>query len=501
MNLENFNENWKVELPKFDIPAMREHTKNAPTWLHVGAGNLLRGFIAPYQQNLLESGDTSTGIIVYEPFDSEIIPAVFAPHDNLTLAVKLNADGTTKKRVIASIADAFSCDLERLAQVIANPSLQLISLTITEKGYIVSPETVCKDPTTASTALEQIVLGLFSRFESGVMPPALVSMDNFADNGAVLYAAISTIADAWLNATTVDDGFTEYIKSIKCPCTMVDKITPRPSQSVAKSLAAEGFEYTKITMTTRGTFVAPFVNAEETGYLIIEDDFPLGRPPLDKAGVHLTDRETVSRAERMKICACLNPLHTILAISGMLLGYPSISKCMGDQRLVKLIRTAGAEAMTVVPHPGIIDPVKFLNEAITQRFPNPFIPDTPARIATDTSQKIPVRFGVTLRARADKGTTDLSAIPFFIALWLRYRMGIDDSGIKINLSPDPELPAALNILYGLPFGKSIDLRPILSDENLFGVDLYEMGLGKKIEKYFAKLSLGEKSVSNELTFF
>ena len=492
------------ELPRFDIPEMVKRTKAAPTWLHMGAGNIFRIFVAAVQQDLLEKGLTDTGIIVYETYDEEIISKVFAPYDNLTLGVTLNANGGMEKRVIASVANAFASDMERLAQIIANPSLQMISLTITEKGYSVTPKTVCKDPTKATTILEQITLGLFSRYELGAKPLALVAMDNFAENGTKLAEAIATIADTWLASATVDDGFTEYVKSLKYPWTMIDKITPRPSLEVAKELAAEGFVDTKIHETSKNTFIAPFVNAESAKYLIIEDSFPNGRPPLEQAGVYMTNRETVRKADHMKVCACLNPLHTILAVSGMLLGYPTIAACMKNEGLVKLLRRAATEALPVVPDPEIIDPIDFLNEVLTKRFPNPFIPDTPARIATDTSQKVPVRFGITLQERQKRGLpmTEMEAIPLFIALWLRYRMGIDDKGDKLELSPDPYLPQDLNILYGLPLGKKVDfrpiLRPILSNEDLFGVNLYEVGLGEKIEILLAGLSSGVNAVSAKI---
>jgi fructuronate reductase len=209
--------------------------------------------------------------------------------------------------------------------------------------------------------------------------------------------------------------------------------------------------------------------------------------------------------DQMKVCACLNPLHTILAVSGMLLKYPTISACMKDKRLVKLLRQSASEALPVVPNPGIIDPAVFLNEVLTERFPNPFIPDAPARIASDTSQKVPIRFGITLKERHEKGLpmSELEAIPLFVALWLRYRMGTDDTGAKMELSPDPRLPEALNILYGLPFGKGaeVDLKPILSNANTFGVNLYEVGLAEKIQKLFAEVSSSPNAVSKMLDKF
>ncbi|MCL2387797.1 MAG: mannitol dehydrogenase family protein [Defluviitaleaceae bacterium] len=501
-SLSNASEWQGYDLPKFDVPAMVARTKAAPTWLHMGAGNIFRIFVAAAQQDLLEAGLVDTGIIVYEAYDENIVPKSFTPYDNLTLGVTLNADGSINKRVIASMADAFSCDLARLKEVIAAPSLQMISLTITEKGYAVNPDTVCEDPASAQSTIEQIVAGLLSRFEAGSPPLALVTMDNFAENGAHLAGSVIAVAEAWFAKGKVSEEFLVYAISQKFPWTMIDKITPRPSEDVAKMLAETGYEDIEITQTPKNTFVASFVNAEAAKYLIIEDDFPNGRPPLEKAGVYMTDRETVRKTDQMKVCACLNPLHTILAVSGMLLNIPTISACMKDERLVKLINKAANEALPVVPNPEIIDPAAFLNEVLTQRFPNPFIPDMPARIASDTSQKVPIRFGVTLKERTAKGLpmADLEAIPLFVALWLRYRMGVNDKGEKMELSPDPRIPEALKALHGIPLGEAdkADLKPILSDAATFGVDLYEAGLGEKIEALFVELSSSVGAVSKKL---
>lgn len=101
----------------------------------------------------------------------------------------------------------------------------------------------------------------------------------------------------------------------------------------------------------------------------------------------------------MKVCTCLNPLHTALAIFGCLLGYTLISEEMKNPLLKKLVETIGwKEGMPVVINPGILRPEDFLTEVLTVRIPNPFMPDTPQRIATDTSQKLPIRFGETIKA-------------------------------------------------------------------------------------------------------
>jgi fructuronate reductase len=402
---------------------------------------------------------------------------------------------------MASIAHAFSCNLSAVMEVVANPQLQIISFTITENGYKVIPEKICRNPDSAVTTIEQAAAGLYSRFVAGGKPIALVSMDNFAENGTVVEKAVVTIAEAWYNNGYVPPEFIDYVKTMAYPWTMIDKITPRPSEDVAKMLAEDGFEDMDIHKTQKNTFVAPLVNAESAQYLIIEDKFPNGRPPLEKAGVYMTDKETVRKMDQMKVCACLNPLHTILGVAGPLLKLPTIAACMKDARLVKLLYQAAEEALPTVAHPGIIDPKDFLYVVLTERFPNPYIPDTPERIACDTSQKIPVRFGVAMKARKEKNipVENLQAVPLFVALWLRYRMGLDDTGAKMELSPDPLLPDAVKVLNGINFGEKVELRPILSNAEIFGVDLYEVKLAEKIENLFYKLSAGAEAVSRKLS--
>ena len=112
---------------------------------------------------------------------------------------------------------------------------------------------------------------------------------------------------------------------------MIDKITPRPAESITAALTEEGFEDMAPVQTAKHTYIAPFVNAEVPQYLVVEDRFPNGRPALEKAGVYMTDRDTVNRTERMKVTTCLNPLHTALAVCGCLLGYTLIADEMKDQ--------------------------------------------------------------------------------------------------------------------------------------------------------------------------
>ncbi len=161
--------------------------------------------------------------------------------------------------------------------------------------------------------------------------------------------------------------------------------------------------------------------------------------------------------------------------------------------------------MPVVVNPGVINPVDFAKEVIEKRLPNPYIPDTPQRIATDTSQKMKVRFGHTIKAymnRPDLDPASLKYIPLVIAGWCRYLMEIDDSGNEMTLSPDPMLDTLRQYIGGIKIGdvSSVGdkLKPILSNSELFGLDLYKAGLGERIENYFKEMIAGKNAIRETL---
>ena len=95
-----------VKLPAFDHAAMTAATKEHPIWVHFGAGNIFRGFIARLQQPLLEQGLVKGGIIAADTFDFDIMDQIYAPHDSMTLMVSLKPDGSMEREVVASIASA-----------------------------------------------------------------------------------------------------------------------------------------------------------------------------------------------------------------------------------------------------------------------------------------------------------------------------------------------------------------------------------------------------------
>ena len=524
LNLESLKnrEGWKgYRLPSFDYEKIKKNTMENPKWIHFGSGNIFRIFPAKLCQRLLDAGLYDSGIIAGEGFDGEIIDRIYKPHDNLTLAVTLKADGSIDKEVIASVIEAVKCDRNSkeewdvLEKAFRNPSLQMVSFTITEKGYaLYNPAgelfpfyqaDFAKPIDESGVFLCCLTYLLYLRYRENAAPLALVSMDNCSHNGDKLKAAVQTIAKAYLENGSVDEGFLSYISDetkVSFPISMIDKITPRPDESVREMLAKDGFEDNEPIITSKHTYIAPFVNAEEAEYLVIEDKFPAGRPALEKAGVYFCDRETVDKVERMKVTTCLNPLHTALALSGCLLGYTLISKEMQDEDLCKMVHILGyKEGLPVVTDPGIIKPKDFIDEVLEKRIPNPFMPDTPQRIATDTSQKLSIRFGETIKSYMASSTLDVSSlnvVPLVYALYLRYLLAVDDEGNEFTLSPDPMTDTLQPMLKGITLGSTGDfssqLRPLLSNEKIFGLDVSATPLFRKVVDDFTAMVSGKGMV-------
>ena len=494
---------WEAKgyrLPQYDRETMICRTKAEPTWLHFGAGNIFKALHGMAAQRLLDAGVLDRGIIAVERTDRG-----GEKNDNLAVVVTLKADGSVEKNILGAIAE--TCYLyggeERLREIFRAPSLQLVTFTITEKGYSLSGDDVKADlaaaPAEAKSYMGKVAALLLERCKAGAAPIAMVSTDNCSHNGDKLKAAMLAFAEAW-----GDEGFLTYVRDggkVSFPWTMIDKITPSPDLSVGAMLEADGLEGFAPVRNARGTVKAPYVNAEESEYLVLEDDFPNGRPPLEKAGFFFTARETVDKVERMKVCTCLNPLHTALAVFGCLLGFEKIADEMRDEDLRKLVETIGyREGLPVVTDPGIIQPQAFIDTVVKVRIPNPFMPDTPQRIATDTSQKLPIRFGETIKAYLASDTLDvqdLKLIPLVFAGWLRYLMAVDDRGEAFQPSPDPLLEKAQAYVAGVELGREPDcskLEGLLRNAAIFGVDLVEAGLADKVCAYFKELTAGPGAV-------
>lgn len=511
-----------IALPGYDVEEVSERAKKEPKWVHFGIGNIFRVFIGGIADGLLEKGILDRGITCVETFDYDVVDKIYKPYDNLGLNVILHGDGMREYKVLGALAEAVkaqSSDLaqwNRLKEIFSSPSLQLVSFTITEKGYALHradgtwlpyvQADIQNGPDKATGAMAVLVSMLYERYKAGKYPLALVSMDNCSQNGSKLRQSVLTMVEEWKKAGYVDNDFINYVSDetvVAFPWTMIDKITPRPSEQIAADLEKLGVENMQPVVTGKKTYIAPFVNAEKPQYLVIEDSFPNGRPALEQGfGVYLTDRKTVNLSERMKVTVCLNPVHSATGPLGVVLGYDLFAHMLNTNAdMMKMARmVAYDEGLPVVQDPGILAPQAFVDELFNDRFPNEYLGDTNLRLAVDVSQMVGIRFGETVKAYVEKygDASRLTAIPLGIAGWLRYMLAVDDEGKKYELAPDPmneEIQEQLkDIVIGQPETFKDQLKPILSNERLFFTDLYKDGIGEKIETMFREMIAGPGAV-------
>lgn len=463
-----------------------------------------------------------------ETYDDAVVSDIYGKYNNRVVRVVTKADGSQDRELFASVADAIyagpvgddTTSFDRLKEIFKQSSLQVVSFSITEKGYHLQSGAgeffppvaadIKNGPAKPQNNMALLVSLLLTRFENGAIPLTLMSTDNFSQNGDKLKDSVLTIANQWLANGFVKQDFIDYLSDknkVGFPLSMIDRITPNPSETIATDLKNDGFEDATILHSEKHTNIAAFTNTEEAHYLVVEDDFPNGRPDFEKAGVIMTDRNTVNDADEMKVTTCLNPLHTALAIYGSILDYHSIADEMQNEDLVALIKQIGyVEGLPVVKDPKVINPQEFINELLTKRLPNPYTPDTPQRIASDTSQKLGVRYGVTIQHYVDDASRDpktLNFIPLVIATWLRYLMAVNDKGDTFEPSPDPMFDELHAQVAGLKLGDANvevhdAVKGILSNKTIFNMDLYAVGLGDKVEAYFKQMLAGKGAIAQVL---
>jgi len=495
----------KYQGPIYNRNTMIRETAENPSWIHVGCGNFFRACIAPLAEDLLNQGLMTKGIIGCVSHNLDVVDTVYAPYDNAYLHVQLHGDGQLSKQAIGCIADIlklnlrYSHDLLTMRKYIQSPSLQIVSFCITEKAYpSADMQRNCQtdihqdfdtEPSHAKTLFGIITSLLYQRFINGKLPLALMSFDNFARNGDVLKNTIIEYAYAWCSKGFVPTDFIQYLRNpslIAFPWTMVDRITPLPSNQVAQILQEDGYCNAEIIITKKCSHVASFCNTEKHWYIAMEDAFPNGRPPFEQADVRMASQHQVEQTERMKVCACLNPVHTALALSGCLLGYQRICDAIKDKDLYNFVhQLAVKELLPLVSKESLWDAKEFLSEVLNQRLPNKYLPDSPQRIACDTSLKMPIRFGTAISWHGRHGSVHmLDGIVLVIALWLRYLLRIDDEGNAMEISYDPNLECNSiiqnNGLYGIDSYDHSKLLLLLQNKALFKENLKEIGLSTKI---------------------
>ena len=397
--------------------------------VHLGVGAFHRSHQAMYVDRLLERGQAQEwgicGVGVL-PSDRRMAEVMAAQDGLYTLVVK-HPDGTFEARVVGSIVEYLLApdDPDRVIEKMADKTTRIVSLTVTEGGYNVDPATgqfdaadpdVVRDlqPGAAPrTSFGLVVEALARRRTRGLAPFTVVSCDNIEHNGDVArrsFLAFATLRDPDLGAWVE--------REVSFPNSMVDRITPATTDDDRAEVARRF-----------GVGDGWPVVAEPFTQWVLEDRFPLGRPPLEDAGVQVV--ADVDPYERMKL-RLLNASHQALAYLGHLAGFRLVHDASQDPlfRAFLLGYMEEEATPTLLPVPGIdLDDYR---RSLLDRFSNPHIRDTLARLAFDGSERLPKWLLPVVRENlATGGEVRRSAA--VVAGWARYAESVDEDGQPIEV--------------------------------------------------------------------
>ena len=408
--------------------------------VHFGVGGFHRAHQAMYIDQLLERGlarDWGICGVGVMPADLRMRDALDAQDGLYTLILK-NPDGTRDVRVIGSILEYRYApdDPEAVIELLAAPTTRIVSLTITEGGYQIE------------NAGDLSVFGLVTealsrRRARGIASPTIVSCDNIEGNGDIARQAFTGYADK------VHPGLSDWMaEHTKFPNSMVDRITPVTTPDVISGLADE-FDIDDQWPVVAEPFTA----------WVLEDDFADGRPPLEDVGVLTV--EDVTPYELMKL-RLLNASHQGLCYFAYLSGYRLVHEAAGNPLFAEfLLAYMDSEATpTLKPVPGI--DLSDYKHTLIERFANPGVRDTIARLCADSSDRIPKWLVPVIRANLDTGEPiRLSAA--IVASWARYAEAVDEDGEPIEVVD--QLADSL-----IPIAQSQREKPLafIENEALFG---------------------------------
>ena len=417
-NLRRFSD--AVRVPTYDRNAL------TPGILHLSVGNFHRGHMAVYLDELFEQGEDLDWAVIgasLRPSALEMRKSLKA-QDYLTTVVEL-APSAISAHIVSSMVDFLPSDPLEILDVLSDGKIRIVSLTITESGYYIDaatgefsanhPEMIrdAKSPDTPVSLFGVIVKALKLRRDTGIEPFTVLSCDNLPGNGDVTRQTIVGLAS--LSNPELADWIAS---SVSFPNSMVDRIVPATTDR-ERQLVKDNF----------GINDELPVVCEPFCQWVIEDNFPSGRPHLEKVGVEfVTD---VSGYELMKL-RILNAAHASMCSPALLLGHHFVHEAMEDPDILKYLKTLlTQEAIpTLKPLPGV-DYDQYLDKVL-ERFSNTEIGDTISRIAEEGSERQP-KFILPAVIDALAAGKPVDGFALEIALWCRYCLAEDEQGNLIDV--------------------------------------------------------------------
>jgi mannitol 2-dehydrogenase len=448
-----------------------DRSKVTASIVHFGVGGFHRAHEAMYLDTLMDDGKAlewglcGVGAL---PQDRTIIDTLRQQDGLYTLVVK-HPDGRREPRVIGSIVEVLFApdDPQAVVDRLADDQTRIVSLTITEGGYLVNQVTGEFDAQDAAiqadlaadlaggdaptTVFGFIVAGLDRRRRDGRAPFTVMSCDNLPDNGDVARRMICAFA------RLKDPELADWMEAeVAFPNCMVDRITPVTAPEDIEGLAADF-----------GVADGWPVVCEPFTQWVLEDRFGLGRPPFEDAGVQMV--EDVVPYELMKL-RLLNASHQALCYLGYLAGYRYAHEVCQDPLFARfLLAYMEREGSPTLPDVPGVDLDAYRHQLV-ERFANPEVRDTLARLCAESSDRIPKWLVPVIKANLrDGGAVDLSAL--VVASWARYAEGVDEQGEPIEvvdrLKDRVMAAAAKRADDPLAFIRDRDLFDDLADDERF----------------------------------
>jgi fructuronate reductase len=448
-------------LPRGILKPEYDRTAVTTGIIHLGLGAFHRGHQAVTTDALLKD-DPRWGILGVSLRSPDTRDAL-KPQGGLYSVTASDGAGH-ERRVIGALTGVAVApeDPAGLLARLADPTVRIVSTTVTEKGYSHDPATGalraddpdirhdCLNLTHPRSTLGVIVGGLRLRRQHGLAPYTVLACDNLPANGHTLRGLVIAFAEL------IDSDLAKWIgDEVRFPSTMVDRIVPATTDADRADISA-----------ALGVDDAWPIVTEPFSQWVIEDDFGGGRPAWDVSGAQFV--RDVAPFELMKL-RLLNGAHSTLAYLGYLMGCPTVAAAMAEPGLATLVEDMMREEVTpTLPALGGFD-VAAYRAALLQRFRNPALKHRTSQIAMDGSQKLPQRLLGTIRDRLARGLP-ITRLALAVAGWMRYVSGTDEQGQPIELR-DP-LAAQLRALADDAGPVASRLVPaLLSLTSIFGSDL------------------------------
>lgn len=403
-----------------------------PGILHIGVGNFHRAHEEAYIDSLIgkdpSQKDWAISGAMLLPADKALYEGLKGQDGVYTLTI-CGRDGKDSCREIDSLVELnwSGDDPEAILNRMADPSIKIISLTITEGGYNIdrkSGDFDLKNPQVAAdlenaenpaTAFGYVAEGLRRRRDADAGPVTILTCDNLQHNGDTARKAFMTFMKAQ------DPELARWAeKNVTFPNSMVDRITPATRPEDRERLNKKN-----------GIEDAAPVFCEDFIQWVIEDKFAAGRPDWEKVGVEMTD--DVSAYENMKL-SLLNASHSLLSYPAFLAGYRKVDEAMKDDLIRKFTREyMDLDATPYVPAPGKTNLEEYKTTLI-ERFGNPSVSDQVARLCMDGLSKFPV-YVIPVLAKMLADGKDLKRMAYLLAAYRKYlRAGVDDKGQKYEIN-------------------------------------------------------------------